>query len=878
MIKLYSWKDVDRHLHLNKNKWPESLKSIEVFPSGVTVYADDDNAINEITQYLETLFKANYNMDDNSIKLDIDNQELFVSFESDIYVNNHDLPLFKDVLYRQNTYSEKVPTKKNDSCPVIAFHSYKGGVGRTLSLLAFAKAWATVYENTDKSRLLIIDSDIEAPGLTWLCTEDKDDVFSYLDILALIQDHNDIDTIIDLACSKINEISISVDAQNKRVDHIFIPTYRYKEQFIDIYANPESILNGKDKEYILADVLSGICKRLDTAAVLIDLRAGISEYSSTLLFDPRVKKYLITSTSSQSIKGTKIVLEYLLKGLSVSKETDIPEIFLSMIPTTMYGNEKEEIKNDLFKCFETNLGDENVIEGIYDTFITELPFASELIHLTSLNQIFEQLKDRSMYLSILNLIKQNYANDLEINKKKPATNQKRKNFLRKIHELASSQITADSNNEFKILMTEPLKNLKSKYKNEMPFTVITGAKGSGKTFLFSELLKTKDWFSFLSSLDQREAVTKDGYFLPILAPKTITDLIPVIESCIDNLNSHVNCANASASVYIDNSHKLTNFLNTPHNETEWYLFWEELIVASISNKMNNIQDINDALSHENKRIVILVDGVEEILKNTAADNSQKVSVAVLCQDIINTFCAKYKNIGFVFFMRRDMVRDAININFAQFEQKNNSFELKWSMDEALRLALWLVKQACPELFEQIDITSATNEVINECLEEIWGKKLGKPASREANSSRWILAALSDFNGQLQARDIIRFLSHATESTGNETYSDRIIMPTEIRNAISNCSNKKIEEIKQEYSSLDPIFEKLKNIDSNAKFLPFTKESIDLSTQETKTLQQEGYLIIENDKYYLPEIVRFALGYKYQQGARPKVLSLLFNRR
>lgn len=36
----------------------------------------------------------------------------------------------------------------------------------------------------------------------------------------------------------------------------------------------------------------------------------------------------------------------------------------------------------------------------------------------------------------------------------------------------------------------------------------------------------------------------------------------------------------------------------------------------------------------------------------------------------------------------------------------------------------------------------------------------------------------------------------------------------------------------------------------------------------------GYLKIDNDRYYLPEIIRHALKFKYEKGARPKVLSLL----
>lgn len=40
------------------------------------------------------------------------------------------------------------------------------------------------------------------------------------------------------------------------------------------------------------------------------------------------------------------------------------------------------------------------------------------------------------------------------------------------------------------------------------------------------------------------------------------------------------------------------------------------------------------------------------------------------------------------------------------------------------------------------------------------------------------------------------------------------------------------------------------------------------------MKQEGYLKIDNDRYYLLEIIRHALKFKYEKGARPKVLSLL----
>ena len=222
-----------------------------------------------------------------------------------------------------------------------------------------------------------------------------------------------------------------------------------------------------------------------------------------------------------------------------------------------------------------------------------------------------------------------------------------------------------------------------------------------------------------------------------------------------------------------------------------------------------------------------------------------------------------------------MVQASIPINFKQFEQNYKQAELKWSSNEALKLAVWLVSQAIDDFYNgPKEINTASRDVIEENLIRLWGLKLGKASSNEAYASRWILAALSDFNGQLQARDIIRFLKYATSPTGKKApYQDRLLMPAEIKSAVFTCSNEKMEEVKQEYTALRPIFEKLEQLPIEKKSLPIDSEHAQLNNDEEKNMILEGYLKRDGDKYYLPEIIRHALGFRYSKGARPKVLSL-----
>jgi hypothetical protein len=53
---------------------------------------------------------------------------------------------------------------------------------------------------------------------------------------------------------------------------------------------------------------------------------------------------------------------------------------------------------------------------------------------------------------------------------------------------------------------------------------------------------------------------------------------------------------------------------------------------------------------------------------------------------------------------------------------------------------------------------ASKEVIGRALQKLWSVKLGKPTLNEASSSRWILVALSDFNGEREDYEVGRILT------------------------------------------------------------------------------------------------------------------------
>ncbi len=156
-----------------------------------------------------------------------------------------------------------------------------------------------------------------------------------------------------------------------------------------------------------------------------------------------------------------------------------------------------------------------------------------------------------------------------------------------------------------------------------------------------------------------------------------------------------------------------------------------------------------------------------------------------------------------------------------------------------------------------------------------GVKLGRLNSREAFSANWVIAALSDFNGQLQARDFVRLIHYAAQNALNLVpYPDRLLPPSAIKNALDPCSSKKIEETPNEISALKEIFKKLKNVPQELKQVPFDRNEYELTSMEIDIMTQTGIIKEYNGKYYFPEIIRRDLGFTLATHVRQKVLTLL----
>lgn len=145
-----------------------------------------------------------------------------------------------DSLLRTNIVElEKEKTKKR--APVVTFYSYKGGMGRTTTMVAYAMSLAANNDITKRKRVVIIDCDLEAPGYlnffdlsehNGLRSGKKNGFVEFVCDAQLTLNPNDID---------INDYIINVGLDNKNnfaynnLDNIWlVPAGNLNEGYADV--------------------------------------------------------------------------------------------------------------------------------------------------------------------------------------------------------------------------------------------------------------------------------------------------------------------------------------------------------------------------------------------------------------------------------------------------------------------------------------------------------------------------------------------------------------------------------------------------------------------------------------------------------------------
>ncbi|EFJ8615419.1 ParA family protein, partial [Escherichia coli] len=785
-------------------------------------------------------------------------------------------PLWREHVYVENAHF-KQPEQWGDGPKFCAFHSFKGGVGRTTSLMTYASA---ALDNDNVKKILLIDGDLEAPGLTlWLDAENLGKV-TYTNFLEAIQfSEGKFEATIDFFAKELRKSSISIDGNSKEI--FVLPSALSLESIMDMPVTPDHISKNIDNPYILSDLLRLLGNKLEVDVILIDLRAGLSELSSPLIFDPRVEHFFVSTIAKQSVVGIGEVLKKIHNSIknSHSNVSDKPTVIISMLTKLLREStgytEAIQIVNEAYPAIE----EEDIISQSVE--LLEFDFDENLMSVSNIKDALSLLRKSSVYDNA-----RDWIADVGLMESTEGNNDSHGNDsgLQRLYDTCQSFQFAENTSGDDMLVIDPIRNLAKNYSDSLPNVVSIGAKGAGKTFTYLQVCKSKTWSDFIFKVNNNVNPHIHANILPWISSTNLNEKVreqvaEQREKCLTEIS-----AQSPRSLFL-NVKRITDALAS--ESTNWDDFWQDLLVSEIVGDNKSLKDLNDYLIAIDKSIVLLVDGIEDILFAPEKDANHNSAIRSLLNLPNAISDLQNRRIGLVCFVRADYVQSAIKQNVNQYVAKYQQFRLEWTPESFLRLAYWISAKAEIINANESDAESGSLNFLLSNLERLWGKKLGRDNSKEASSARWVFAALCDLNGRLQARDLVRFLKFSADnmlkapSNGIkvEFWLDRLLAPEAIRRSLNSCSQEKVDEAEKEIKPLEQWISNLKTVSSDLKKVPFNPQEVGLDLQLLTSLKELGVIYEDTDqpneeRFYLPEIYRTGLQFSSAVGGRPRVQALL----
>jgi len=333
--RILTWLDVERIFKqntLNGARYEKPIVNIQCYSNSVEVeYFGDELSVIE---WLQELFGMAYDSENQAIRLLIGAQWYPVELVKCQDVSPMDVPnypLWSDIAYMRPTDIVNFPDPWVGGPKVVAFHSFKGGVGRTTSMMSYVAASLDAAE-ARPVRLLLIDADLEAPGISfWLDTPNRPKV-SFVQLLeALHYPPVDVESTLDFFASELRKTSLDAGSASREL--FILPSALDLTNMMDMPVRPEHLARNPSAPWQLSDHLRTLGRKLQVDHIFVDLRAGLSELSSSLLFDPRVEHFFVTTVAPQSVIGMAAILERLhsfpskMPNVSMAK----PTVILSML-------------------------------------------------------------------------------------------------------------------------------------------------------------------------------------------------------------------------------------------------------------------------------------------------------------------------------------------------------------------------------------------------------------------------------------------------------------------------------------------------------------------------------------------------------------------
>ena len=195
-------------------------------------------------------------------------------------------------------------------------------------------------------------------------------------------------------------------------------------------------------------------------------------------------------------------------------------------------------------------------------------------------------------------------------------------------------------------ITEPLKSMASNFQDKLPVVISIVVDEVGKTFSYVQLSRLQSWENLLNKINPQNLKN------PL---KNLSLMFPLMQS--QNLEEIKDRITQSLS-------------NQDWDEVDWANFWVKEFSRALGFNQENYQlsELDKYLKQKNSKIIILIDGLENIFPDLAHDNFQQTALKALIDNLPNKLTEiKQSNLGLIVFLHRDSLRKTIKQNSGQFE-------------------------------------------------------------------------------------------------------------------------------------------------------------------------------------------------------------------
>ncbi|GAA0538672.1 hypothetical protein GCM10011581_05740 [Saccharopolyspora subtropica] len=890
---LFTWVDIDEHLALlaSTGAWPRWLIAADSWWDNLELVVASGTDTRQVREWLDEVFGAgSTEFDGDQLMLGLDDPRTrdFTGIPVVLVPDPENEPTARRIpLLREkhitrelaDPFDRPVSDRLPGNVEIIAFHSFKGGVGRTVHAVAMADVIARRGGN-----VLLIDADLEAPGITWMHKAQGGQLdFSYEDFLALLQGGEDGDwaAAVDIAAAYLPNQQVGHHPGGGRLT--VVPATR-RPFLTPPRIEPADLLTPGRSPYFLTEALAALATRMDADTVVIDLRAGASELSAPVLLDPRVQRVFVTTLSHQSLAGTETLIRQLGRQAPAVQGTDpASSVIITQYRQDVHAAQAQSASDSLsaalLAALQPPAGGRNTESGSgVDSDILSRPvlspFREEMLALPSTWDGVLRVLDTCQLSAAIESIVPTPIPTGSATIEKHAETIDYEPLRRQLAKTAGEFIYAEEmglTSASGFLVTDPLRRLLGDHRTEPPLSLVVGAKGAGKTFLYSKACAARTWRQF-ASLSGIDGVKQDLPIVPVLE----SDNLKYHELTPQDLRDAFAAKHSGEGAKADTSQAIRDKLKhgfvslDGSDELGWRRLWLECLAAAAGVPTSGDGRAEAALTELGKRAqaVFVIDGLEDLLQSM--DTSPKrTALRVLLTDVLTWLRSlRGRPFGLVVFVRWDLVTEAVSQNSGQLLARYEPYALRWNQEEALRLALWVTVYAhahpAPPPLSQI-VEMPYSELVDKLI-PVWGWKMGTERSKEARSHLWVPAALGDFNDQVQARDVVVFLKESSRlSVEYPSWDDRVLAPTAMRKALLECSKNKIDSIRQENPQVGSLLARLQHVTVN---VPFRLEDVNLSADEADFLVKSGVFARGKDgRYWVAEIYRHGLGFGSERRAK-----------